>query len=309
MFTGSTIGGIVTGLVAAEFVSSYGWRVLFWIAGGGPVLLAVALAFLLPESIHYLALRKASRPQLVKVVARLAPEVTISDETAFVAGHDQPTRAMKTSALFAGRLIIITPLIWLANLLSLMVFYFASSWLPTILADSSIGAGHAALATSLFMLGGTLGGLAIMRPLDRFGFLPIPVLFFCGIPALILVGMAGLSEPSLLVVIMMAGFCLYGQQFGLIAMEGPLFPPPVRGRGLGLCFAAARVGASIGPIAGGVLISQHLNTQTLFIVFAVPLLIGGIVTAVITPLYRKQVREITHMPPEDSVVGVAVPAE
>jgi AAHS family 4-hydroxybenzoate transporter-like MFS transporter len=294
MFTGSTIGGVVTGLVAAKFVSVFGWQILFWIAGVGPILLAAALIFLLPESIHYLTTHDRHRAELVKVVRRLEPSIEIDNETVLTAARHESKDRRKTLALFAGRLAVLTPLLWVANLLSMVVFYFASSWLPTILATSSIGASGAAVATSLYLLGGTIGGLAIMRPLDRFGFLPIAVLFFCGIPALIAVGVAGLSAPVLLAVIIMAGFCIYGLQFGLIAMEGPLYPPPIRGRGLGFCFAAARVGASIGPFVGGVLIGQNLDTQTLFIIFSAPLAVGGVVAAIITPLYRKQVNEVAH---------------
>ncbi len=169
----------------------------------------------------------------------------------------------------------------------MMAFYFVSSWLPSILATSSVGVSKAALATSLYTLAGTIGGLAIMQPLDRLGFLPIPILFFCGIPFLVGIGVPGLSEPFLLTTILMAGFCIYGLQFGIIAMEGQIYPPSVRGRGLGFCFAAARIGASIGPLLGGLLIS-YLNTQMLFMVFAIPLVAGGLATSVITILYRRQ---------------------
>jgi AAHS family 4-hydroxybenzoate transporter-like MFS transporter len=177
-----------------------------------------------------------------------------------------------------------------------MVFYFTNSWLPTLLIHSAAGPGGAAIATSLFIFGGVAGGLAIMRPIDRMGFLPVPILFLCGIPALIAVGVPGMALPMLLTIVVIAGFCLYGLQFGLIAAEGPLYPPPVRGRGVGFCFAAARVGATLGPLVGGFLISMHLPTRILFMIATIPLVIGVVVAAIITPLYRKQVVEADNGP-------------
>jgi len=289
MFTGSPVGGALTGLVAAKFMPIYTWKILFWVAGLSPIVLALALAFLLPESIHYLVLRPKARERLVKILRRFAPTVEIGPETAFVAKRPHTVKPMPTSALFAGRLKLLTPLIWAANFLSLMTFYFTNSWLPTLLIHSAAGPGGAAIATSLFIFGGVAGGLAIMTPIDRLGFLPVPILFLCGVAALFAIGVPGMALPMLMAIVVIAGFCLYGLQFGLIAAEGPLFPPPVRGRGVGFCFAAARVGATIGPLVGGFLISKHLPTQQLFMIATIPLGIGVVVAAVITPLYRKQV--------------------
>jgi MFS transporter, AAHS family, 4-hydroxybenzoate transporter len=287
MFTGSSLGGVTVGLVAAQFAVSHGWQILFWVGGVGPLLLVALLIFSLPESPHYMVGHPNYRSALVKVVKRLDPNLVIDDNTVFMTTEPTTKEKAKISALFAGRLAYLTPLIWAANIFSMMAFYFTSSWLPTILSASSVGASKAALAASLYILAGTVGGLAIMRPLDRFGFLPIPVLFFCGIPFLVAIGLPGLSQPLLLAVIIMAGFCIYGLQFGLIAMEGPIYPPAVRGRGLGFCFAAARLGASIGPLLGGFLIG-YLNTQELFTIFAIPLVAGGLAASVITYLYRQQ---------------------
>jgi MFS transporter, AAHS family, 4-hydroxybenzoate transporter len=298
MFTGSCIGGVTVGLVAAQFVPEFGWRVLFWLGGVGPILLAIITIFLLPESIRYLTTHARHRAELVKITRRLAPEIAIDQETSFI---DQETSSKESQTalqkktrfadLFAGDLAILTPLFWIANLVSLVVMYFAVSWLPTILIKTVSGPSHAALITCLFTLSGAIGGLLIMRPLDRFGFLPIPIVFFASVPPLVAIGIPGLSIPIFLAAVIVAGLGSYALQFGLIAMEGVLYPPALRGRGIGLCFAAARVGAGLGPFLGGVLLSHHVDNQTLFIVFAGFLAFGGVVTSFITPLYTKHVAE------------------
>ncbi len=294
MFTGSSIGGVTVGLIAAQFVPEFGWRILFWLGGIGPILLAIVMIFFLPESIRYLTTHECHRVELVKITRRLAPEIAIDQETNFIESQSEPRQKTKLADLFAGNLALLTPLFWIANLVSLVVMYFAVSWLPTILIKTVAGPSHAALVTSLFTLSGTIGGLLIMRPLDRFGFLPIPIVFFASVPALIAIGIPGLSTPIFLVAVVMAGLCSYALQFGLIAMEGVLYPPALRGRGVGFCFAAGRIGAGLGPFLGGILLSHHVDNQTLFVVFAWFLAFGGIVTAFITPLYTKHVAETTH---------------
>ena len=136
--------------------------------------------------------------------------------------------------------------------INLMIFYFINQWTPTILANAGYPVGDAVLAATAFQFAGTLGGIAIMRPLDKFGFIPVPILFACAIPVVALIGLPGLPEgahhgagrrrP---------GFCLLGLQFGNISSETKVYPTYIRSWGLGSCFGAGRVGSVIGPLVGG----------------------------------------------------------
>ncbi|HTH97929.1 MAG TPA: MFS transporter [Stellaceae bacterium] len=304
MFVGATLGGVVSGLVSVRFTSVYGWQILFWISGVVPILLAFVLMAWLPESLHYLIRRNLHRDRIVKTLRWMEPTLAVDENDTFVVS-EYKKHEVRVSALFAGRLAILTPLIWAANVCSLLVFYFANSWLPITLGSSSLGTANAAIATTLFIIGGSVGGVTVSLPLDKFGFLPVPILFACAIPALIAIGTPGLAPGALLAIIILAGFLLYGVQYGLIAMEGPLFPPPVRGRGVGFCFAIARLGAMIGPAVGGVLISQHMPLQKMFFFFAIPLAVGCVITAIITPLYRRQVLDAQQAVGEAEIVRVA----
>src|SRR6476620_281313 len=57
MFSGVTFGGGLPGIVAAKFMGTYGWQVLFWVCGIAPILVAILVYFTLPESIKFLSLR------------------------------------------------------------------------------------------------------------------------------------------------------------------------------------------------------------------------------------------------------------
>jgi MFS family permease len=50
MFSGVTFGGGLPGIVAAKFMGTYGWQVLFWVGGIAQILVAILVYFTLPES-------------------------------------------------------------------------------------------------------------------------------------------------------------------------------------------------------------------------------------------------------------------
>jgi MFS transporter, AAHS family, 4-hydroxybenzoate transporter len=172
-----------------------------------------------------------------------------------------------------------------------MIFYFVNQWTPILLSSAGISVAHAAIATALFQFGGTLGGLVIMRPLDKYGFIPVPILFACAIPIMICIGLPGLGETAIMILIAAAGFCLLGLQFGNIASSPNVFPTYIRSWGIGSCFAAGRCGSVVGPVVGGILIGMKLPLQTLFLIAALPLVIGLVAAAILTPLYKARLRD------------------
>jgi AAHS family 4-hydroxybenzoate transporter-like MFS transporter len=288
MFTGVTFGGGLPGIVAANFIPTFGWHILFWVGGIGAIVISLLLALTLPESVKYLALKPERRADLVKTLTAIQPDLVITPDTRFVISGEENQPKFKMSALFAGRLALLTPLFWVSNAICLMVFYFINQWMPTLLATDGIPVAHAAIATTLFQFGGTLAGLVTMRLLDKYGFIPVPVLFALAIPVVALIGLRGFSEGVVITLVAAAGFCLLGLQFGNIASEANVYPTYIRTWGVGSCFAAGRVGSAVGPLAGGYLFANHVPLQETLFIAAVPLFIGLVVSIVIVPLYRKQ---------------------
>ncbi len=290
MFSGVTFGGGVPGLVAAQYMGTYGWQILFWVGGLTPIAVAILAYFVLPESIKFLSLKRERHPQLVQQLARMQPGLTLDPDSSFTIGGEDNREKFSYGAIFKGRLAWITPMFWLSNSVNLMIFYFINQWTPTILAANGYPVTHAALAATAFQFAGTAGGLVIMRPLDKFGFIPVPILFACAIPIVACIGLPGLPEAAIITLIAAAGFCLLGLQFGNIASETTVYPTYIRSWGVGSCFGAGRVGSVIGPIVGGYLISMHMPTQYLFWLAAIPLVIGLVNAVLLTPLYRAEWR-------------------
>ena len=290
MFTGVTFGGGLPGLIAAKFMATHGWRILFWVGGIAPLVIATVLVFLLPESIKYLTLHPARRNELVALLKRIDPVLPIGPDTRFIISTEQNKARFSFGALLQGPLAVLTPLYWVSNLCALMVFYFINQWMPTVLSHSGVSVEQAAIATALFQFGGTLGGLLSMRLLDRYGFLPVPILFACAIPIVIAIGIPGLSPLALIALVASAGFCLLGLQFGNIATEANIYPTYIRSWGIASNFAVARIGGALGPLLGGMAFGARLPAQQIFTIAAAPIVVGLIAALFILPRYRAQLQ-------------------
>jgi AAHS family 4-hydroxybenzoate transporter-like MFS transporter len=295
IFTGVTFGGGLPGFVAAKLMAEHGWRSLFWIGGIAPIVIATILAIALPESIKFLALRPRRRNELVTLLKRLRADLVIDSDTEFVISGEENRSRFSMPALLAGRLAVLTPLFWISNFIAVMSLYFMNQWMPTVLSSSGIPVAQAAIATTLFQFGGTLAGLISMRFLDKYGFIPVPVLFGCSIPIIACIGMPFVSPYFLLALMFGAGFCILGVQFGNIATEANIYPTYIRAWGVGSNFAIGRIGGALGPLLGGFAFGAKLPAQQIFLIAALPLIIGLIVTLAIMPLYQRHIRMVRSL--------------
>ncbi len=288
MFSGVTFGGGLPGIVGARLMADHGWRILFTIGGIVPILVGFIVLFALPESIKFLSLQPGRGKALVNQLHKMDNSLQLDPDSRFVIGDEDNRRKFLYTAIFKGRLAWITPMFWFSNAINLMIFYFVNQWIPTILSGNGVSVEHAALATTAFQFAGTAGGLIIMRPLDKFGFTPVPILFALAIPIVALTGTPGLSEGLTIALVGAIGFCLLGLQFGNIACETNMYPTYIRSWGVGSCFGAGRVGSVIGPYVGGYLIAAHMPLQQMFWIAAIPLALGLINALALTPLYRRE---------------------
>ena len=291
-FVGVALGGALGGVVSSMFMGTYGWQVIFWTGGIAPILVGILAMLVFPESLKFLSLKPARRTELIQVLARLSPGMSVPEDAQFVLGDESNRAKFAFKDLLEGRLAWITPLFWIANVISLMVFFFVNQWTPVLLASTGIPVERAALSTTLFMLGGFAGVLAIMRPVDKFGLIPVPILFAISIPAVGLIGVAGLPEFAIMGLVGLAGFCLIALQFGIIATESQVYPTYIRSWGVGSCFAFGRVGSVIGPLVAGAMLARDVPVQNLFYLASALLVLGLVATARLTPLYRLRIHEM-----------------
>ncbi len=286
-FTGVAFGGSLPGPVAAFLMPTHGWPILFYLGGIVPLIVAVAIALWLPESIRFLAL-KNRQSEIATLVRRMDPQTAPASVQEFTV---REKRKLPLKYLFTGDLAIMTPLLWLLFALNLMAYFFLVSWMPTLLSSANIPIGMAALATAVLQLGGVIGSWTIALPTDRYGMAPITVLFVAGIPIIAAIGYLGLqSLPILMLIVFCAGFCTLGIQMGLNAISAILYPTALRSTGSGWAFGVGRVGSILGPIVGGLLISR-LPVQQLYLVAAIPFVVGAVLAFVLMRMYAERRHE------------------
>jgi len=74
VFSGTTIGSGLPGLVAAPLLARFGWESLFFVGGIAPLVLAVAVYVLLPESPKFLCLQAERHDRLGSLLRRFNPQ-------------------------------------------------------------------------------------------------------------------------------------------------------------------------------------------------------------------------------------------
>ena len=286
MFTGSTIGGGVPGLFAGQLIPAYGWQSIFWIGGVAPLVIAVGLFAFMPESLKFLALRPARRNELVANMRRMEPGFVAPANATFEIRDESNAVNFSPRHLFVGKLAWLTPLLWWCFATATLIFYFINNWIPSILTAQGWPLSHAVWATTLFQFGGTLGGIAISRPFDKWGMIPVVILYALAIPVVGMIGLPGNSEATMLTLVGLAGFCVLGLNFGNIACAGNIYPTAIRSYGTGWAFFFGRGGAVLGPFIAGLLIAAKVTTEHIFYVATIPLAIAVVVSFVVSRLYK-----------------------
>jgi AAHS family 4-hydroxybenzoate transporter-like MFS transporter len=287
-FTGAAFGGALPGPVSALLVPSYGWTILFHVGGILPLIMAAFVAWRMPESIRYLALRNDKQAEIRRIVRLLEPSFDMSPDKRFVVQNPE-VRSPSPPQLFAPGLAGITVLLWAIVSLVLMGYFFLISWMPTLLTRAQIPASDAAFITGALQIGGVVGCLAVSRLVDRYRVLPVVVLFALAVPIVACIGFVGiLSKPMLVVLIFLAGFCVLGVQVSMAALSAMVYPTALRASGVGWAFGIGRAGSIVGPLLGGALISAQLTAQQLYLAGAAPFALGAILSLILMGAYGRR---------------------
>lgn len=286
VFSGTTIGSGLPGLVAPGLLAAHGWQSLFFLGGVVPVVLALAIYLFLPETPKFLCLREARHTELTKLLRRLDPQVQVPADARFQLTGEETSASSSIGQLFTGKLALLTPLLWFGSFVAMIVFHSFNTWLPTLMTDSGVPFAKASHMVVLFQFLGTLGGWIIARPLDRFGMLPCTILYVLSIPVVASLGLPGHGDLMMTVLVGLAGFCILGLHFAQVSCVSSVYPTSVRAFGVGWFMLFARAGGATGPAVVGVLVGQHMTLSTLFYWAALPLALGTVASIAVTVLYQ-----------------------
>jgi AAHS family 4-hydroxybenzoate transporter-like MFS transporter len=275
VFVGYSSGNAAAGQLGAWLIPLYGWPVMFLIAGVAGLVLSVGLAFLLPESIPFLAATRPDAPQLRALVARAAPELDIPPDARFV--YRRPVNEIDFSLklLFDGYRRFATPVIWVAFVAESMTYLTLTAWLVVILEQAGVGARDATLTYSYSQLGAIVATLTLARLLDRFGPKASMVAACMAVAAILALGVEGLSPALLIAIAVFAVACASATHQSLIGMVGGFYPTVIRSNGVGYATGMGRFGAMAGPVIAGYLLTRLPLQNVLFVIAAPDLVVAA----------------------------------
>src|SRR4051794_21933997 len=75
LFAGMPLGALVAGLLTSEMLPLWGWRSVFYVGGLLPLVIALLLIKLLPESVRFLAATGADPRRIARIMKRIAPDL------------------------------------------------------------------------------------------------------------------------------------------------------------------------------------------------------------------------------------------
>lgn len=249
------LGGTLAALLAGQLLPHYGWRALFVAGGLIPLMVAMVLFSLLPESPQYLATRRERWPELVGLLRRLGHDVgadaTFIDSTAAV-------EAVKSRAsvreLFAPDLRRDTLGLFGAFFFCLLANYVGFSWIVAMLIGAGFAQVDASSALAAFNFGGVagavLGALVIQRIGSRATLLGMSALGIASALAMAAMPLHPPMSSGLIAMFALTGGLLNAVQTTMYALAAHVYPTRIRGTGVGTAVAVGRIGNVVASYVG-----------------------------------------------------------
>lgn len=267
MFSGYAIGGMTSALLGAWLVKDMGWQIMFLIAGIPLLMLPIIWKFL-PEALAFL-IKSGKEEQAKQIINKLLPTRDIHQNTQLVFNenihHEAPVKA-----LFQDGRAFSTFMFWIAFFMCLLMVYALGSWLPKLMLQAGYSLGASMLFLFALNIGGMVGAIGGGALADRFHLKPvITSMFVIGAAAL---NLLGFNSPQIVLysLIALAGAATIGSQILLYTFVAQFYPTTVRSTGMGWASGIGRIGAIIGPVLTGALLTFELPHQMNFLAIAIP---------------------------------------
>src|SRR3954467_14658145 len=168
MFYGFPLGAAFGGFLAAWMIPQWGWRSVLVLGGIAPLVLALLLVLLLPESVRYMVAMNHSVERIRAVLRRISASAT--NATSFVmsekASMAQPEGKSGIGVVLSRSYAVGSVMLWLTYFMGLVIFYALVNWMPILFRDAGLDARTAALIAALFPLGG-VGAILFGWLMDR----------------------------------------------------------------------------------------------------------------------------------------------
>ncbi|WP_395063338.1 MFS transporter [Paraburkholderia silvatlantica] len=272
---GFSAGLAVAGATSAWLIPKFGWQSVFACGGGVPVIFAFVLMWLLPESPQYLVQLQHRDEKISTVLRRLSPFAELSNCTFTVHQHVVKGRSNRWLVLSreyrSGTFVL-----WIIYFANLLIYYLLTGWLPLLLRDAGFSFERAALLSSIFPVGGVLGGIAVGFLMDRFNSKIVVAVVYLTIAVMAVVIGQALSLPVLLGALMfLTGALVTSASISLATIAAAYYPAECRSTGVSWMFTAGRAGGVLGAFLGAALTSIGWKFGAVFAMLSIPSVVAA----------------------------------
>ncbi|MGY1692854.1 MFS transporter [Geodermatophilus sp. SYSU D01105] len=276
MMTGYHVGAVATAALAIVVVDSIGWRWMF-VIGALPALVLVPLMLRhLPESAAYL-LAHGRRAEAEEVARRYGLRLEEPGPVDRHAGESSTAGATATvRTLFAGGYLRNTVAIGVTSFMGLLLVYGLNNWLPTIMREAGYELGDSLAFLLVLNVGAVVGLLVAGAVADRIGARTAGVVWFASGALFLALLSIRLPSAGLYAMCFLTGCFVFSAQVLVYAFVSANHPPQVRATALGWSAGAGRLGAIVGPVITGALVTAGVAFPWGFHLFAVVGVLGAL---------------------------------
>jgi AAHS family 3-hydroxyphenylpropionic acid transporter len=253
-------GGALAGLVSVGAQLGVGWRWIFAIGGTAPIIIAVLMAYSLPES----------------------RQISGSEQTGAA-----PRIESVAAALFGSERASTTLLLWGAFFFTQLVLLLMLNWLPSLIGGLGFTRVQASWTSVCFNLGGSLGAgfLGSLHAGERRRSWVL-VTYLGMAVALAAVASVGKIFALAALACALAGLFIVGAQLILFALAPLYYRTTIRGTGVGAAVAVGRLGSVVGPLFAGGLLAGGSGSAAVLLAIVPFVAAGGSAAFALT--WRKQ---------------------
>ena len=276
MFCGFPLGAAFGGFLASWMIPHWGWRSVLHLGGIAPLVLAVLMLFMLPESVRYLVARGRPVAQVKRILSRISASAEAA--SSFVLSETKAVGTGQTglAVVLSKRYLLGSLMLWLAYFMGLVIFYALINWMPILLKDAGMAPQKATLVSALFPLGG-VGAVLFGWLMDRFNANRIiAVGYALTAVSIYAVGQVVGQDWLLVAMVFVAGAIMNTAQSSMPALAAGFYPTQGRATGVAWMLGIGRFGGIAGSFLVAELAARQLGFGQIFTIVAVPGIIATV---------------------------------
>jgi AAHS family 4-hydroxybenzoate transporter-like MFS transporter len=300
MFCGFPLGAAFGGFLAAWMIPHFGWRSVLVLGGVTPLVLAVLLMIVMPESVRYMVAKHHPVEKIRAALTRVSSSAARA--TAFIMTEQAARTNAKggLSVVLSRSYVVGSVMLWLAYFMGLVIFYASINWMPILFKEAGLSPQRATLISALFPLGG-VGAVLFGMLMDRFN----PNRVIAAGYALTAVTVYAIGQSIgdvgwLMVSVFAAGILMNTAQSSMPALAAAFYPTQGRATGVAWMLGIGRFGG----IAGSFLVAELTRRQFTFAGIFTVIAVAGLI-ACVALLIKQAVHPVdaATAPADPSIVG------